>query len=190
MSLFDDPFYLINQRLKDLEAKIDAVYGGRKVGLGDAVLESGSGSYEITSFGENDWQDDAGDKTPEVTLQTGSRVMIFAGFRVKNIGYKGSTVGVDDFRSLSVVTGIQIDSTEPQSFPLPTMRAQTVIATDQTASGAFVYLPLTFTTFREDLEPGEHTFTMRFYAYDSAPTGTRNPEFDDTSLMVFPLGFQ
>ena len=183
MSLFDDPFYLINQRLKTLEAKIAAVYGGRKVGLGDGVLEYGTAGFEITSFGVNNWLDDAGDKTPEVTLEMGSRCLIFAGFRPTLIGNAGTV----NFRSIQMTIGIAIDGTAPDALPLPVTRASYSIST---TNSAYIDIPSTFFTFREGLEPGEHTFTMQAYAPDTNPTGTINPLLTDTSLAIFPLGFE
>lgn len=178
----------------DIDRRLRVLEGTQRSGLGSIVADGGSGgftisTFETTNFGA-DWVDDAaGGTTPEVTIHTGSRVIILATFRTAQVGQAGAAVGVNDFRSAQIVAGVSVDSLEPHEFPAPSMRASFDIAGADLAGG-FITVPTTFAPTRSDLVPGEHTFRLKFSAYDTNPSGTVNPLITDTSLIVIPLGWE
>lgn len=186
-------FDRLTAQYADLESRLRRLEGAQRSGLGSIGVDGGNAgftisTFETTGFG-SDWVDDAaGGATPEVTLYTGRRVIIIATFRTANVGQAGASVGVNDFRADQIVAGVSIDSTDPHEFPAPSMRASyDIVGAD--LAGGFITVPTTFAPTRSDLEPGDHTFRLRFSALDTNPTGTVYPLITDTSLVVIPLGF-
>ena len=88
--------------------------------------------------------------------------------------------------SLTQAAPIQIDSTEPDAFGGVPMTAEF----RNVGGPSDIYQSQAFTVLRTDLEPGEHTFTMRFWLEESDQTGTIDPVMVNASMMVVPLGFE
>jgi hypothetical protein len=175
----------LSRQIADLERRLRIMEGTQRSGLGSIQTANGTTGVSYTSY--DSWSNLGGD-APEITMNTGSRVVILAQARVSLIGTPTTAAPL---KSQGITLGVGIDSTEPDGFALPVMRNQVApIAVDATGNvSVYGSLPTTLLTTRPDLEPGEHTFKLLFFAEEDNPSGTDHPLVSDTSLIVIPLGY-
>lgn len=174
----------LTRDMADMERRLRIMEGTQRSGLGSIRTANGTAGASLTSYGS--WSNLGGD-APAITMNTGSRVVILAQARVSLIGTPTTPAPL---KSQAIVLGVGIDSVTPAEFPLPVMRNQLGPIAISDAGNVSVYgsLPTSLLTSRSDLEPGEHTFKLLFYADEDNPSGTDDPLVTDTSLIVIPLG--
>lgn len=181
---------MLTRHIDDLERRLRIMEATQRSGLGSIEIENGSAGFTMATspLSQTSWQNGSG-VCPEITMTTGSRVIILAQARAYNYGQ--DVVGAD-LRCESVHLGVGIDSTLPHEFPsAPQMRNALQNVAYGSGADVAVYgiANLILMTTREDLAPGEHTFKLLFAATDDYPAGTMLPVISDTSLIVIPLGY-